>query len=147
MELRPTFANEEEGKRRRVLDLPENRPAAVPEIGIFAFSKNNFQPPSVSVIHLAIVCLGGSHIDLRVAAVSCLSVVILGVISPLTSRVFSSPRPPFLGTIFFNIIGLGGSEFKVNVSSSSVLHDEVSMAGFVFDIRATLSLSTVALSS
>ncbi|KDR66078.1 hypothetical protein GALMADRAFT_1208348 [Galerina marginata CBS 339.88] len=29
---------------RRVLCLPEYRPAAVPGIGIFAFSKTNFQP-------------------------------------------------------------------------------------------------------
>ncbi|KDR72448.1 hypothetical protein GALMADRAFT_143279 [Galerina marginata CBS 339.88] len=90
MGLLPTFASEEE---KETVSEPAGAtgPPLCLELEFSRFRKPIFSPPSVSVIHLAIVGLGGSHIDPRVAAVSCLSVVILEVISPITLRVFSSP--------------------------------------------------------
>ncbi|KDR66722.1 hypothetical protein GALMADRAFT_1139043 [Galerina marginata CBS 339.88] len=79
------------GGGKRVLSLPEPRARGCAWNWEFSrLRKIISSPPSFSVIHLATVGLGGSHIDLRVAAVSCLF-VILGVILPTTSRVISLP--------------------------------------------------------
>ncbi|KDR65432.1 hypothetical protein GALMADRAFT_148706 [Galerina marginata CBS 339.88] len=71
----------------------------------------------------------------------------LGVILPLTFWPCHHLRPPFLSTIFFDTVGLGGSDIGVGVSSSSMLYDDVAMADFVFGICTTSSLSIIVSSS
>ncbi|KDR66804.1 hypothetical protein GALMADRAFT_1140882 [Galerina marginata CBS 339.88] len=66
------------------------------ELGFSRFRKTISSHPSASVTHLAIVGRGGSHFYPRVAAVSCLSIVILGFSLLSTPGVFSSPSTSIL---------------------------------------------------
>ncbi|KDR66660.1 hypothetical protein GALMADRAFT_147711 [Galerina marginata CBS 339.88] len=101
MGLGPTFANEEEEEEERDWTFRNPGPRLCLELEFSRFRKLISIPPFFSVIHLAIVGLGGLHIELRVPSVSWPNVIILGVILTLTfwtssSLLSSVLQPPLL---------------------------------------------------